>query len=177
MCFVWIWEQTAIISLYSINWLVFTTERERVYCAVRKRHLYIIQDNLNPHISVIAQAVTRRSPTAEAHVGSQSMWYFCWTKKHFVILSCDYFLFPPVSIIPPTLPCQYHSTHSPLSVSFHQCSTLIFIYMFLLPEGKLGEVWKISKKQRFCGHSKAMDRKLLSCSLYMARRRSPGCFE
>ena len=22
MCFVWIWEQTAIISLYSINWLV-----------------------------------------------------------------------------------------------------------------------------------------------------------
>ena len=21
MCFVWIWEQTAIISLYSINWL------------------------------------------------------------------------------------------------------------------------------------------------------------
>ena len=23
MCFVWIWEQTAIISPYSINWLVF----------------------------------------------------------------------------------------------------------------------------------------------------------
>ena len=26
MCFVWIWEQTAIISLYSINWLGFVTE-------------------------------------------------------------------------------------------------------------------------------------------------------
>ena len=26
MCFVWIWEQTAIISLYSINWPVFITE-------------------------------------------------------------------------------------------------------------------------------------------------------
>ena len=26
MCFVWIWEQTAIISLYSINWLVCITE-------------------------------------------------------------------------------------------------------------------------------------------------------
>jgi len=26
MCFVWIWEQTAIISLYSTNWLVFITE-------------------------------------------------------------------------------------------------------------------------------------------------------
>jgi len=24
MCFVWVWEQTAIISLHSINWLVFT---------------------------------------------------------------------------------------------------------------------------------------------------------
>jgi hypothetical protein len=35
MCFVWISEQTAIISLYSINWLVFITETECVYCAVR----------------------------------------------------------------------------------------------------------------------------------------------
>ena len=35
MCFVWIWEQTAIISLYSINWLVFITETECVYWAVR----------------------------------------------------------------------------------------------------------------------------------------------
>ena len=35
MCFVWIWEQTAIISLYSINWLVCITETQSVYCAVR----------------------------------------------------------------------------------------------------------------------------------------------
>ena len=35
MCFVWISEQTAIISLYSINWLVFITQTECVYCAVR----------------------------------------------------------------------------------------------------------------------------------------------
>jgi len=34
MCSVWISEQTAIISLYSINWLVFITETE-CYCAVR----------------------------------------------------------------------------------------------------------------------------------------------
>ena len=38
--FVWIWEQTAIISLYSINWLVFITETECVYCAVRTGSLY-----------------------------------------------------------------------------------------------------------------------------------------
>ena len=43
MCFVWIWEQTAIISLYSINWLVCITETESVYCAVRTGSLYIIQ--------------------------------------------------------------------------------------------------------------------------------------
>jgi hypothetical protein len=34
-CFVWISEQTAIISLYNINWLVFITETESVYCTVR----------------------------------------------------------------------------------------------------------------------------------------------
>ena len=33
--FVWIWEQTAIISLYSIDWLVFITETGCVYSAVR----------------------------------------------------------------------------------------------------------------------------------------------
>ena len=27
MCFVWIWEQTAILSLYNINWLVFIREK------------------------------------------------------------------------------------------------------------------------------------------------------
>jgi len=30
MCFVWIWEQTAIIFLYRINWLVFIIETESV---------------------------------------------------------------------------------------------------------------------------------------------------
>ena len=35
MCFVWISEQTAIISLYNIIWLVFITDTQCVYCAVR----------------------------------------------------------------------------------------------------------------------------------------------
>jgi hypothetical protein len=47
MCFVWISEQTAIISLYSINWLVCINETECVYCAVRTGCLYIIQVNLS----------------------------------------------------------------------------------------------------------------------------------
>ena len=43
MYFVWIWEQTEIISLYSINWLVCITETECVYCAVRTGYLNVIQ--------------------------------------------------------------------------------------------------------------------------------------
>jgi hypothetical protein len=42
VCFVWFWEQIAIISLYSINWLVFITETEFVYCEVRTGSLYWI---------------------------------------------------------------------------------------------------------------------------------------
>ena len=43
LCFVWIWEQTAIISLYSINWLVFITKKECVYRAVRTGYLTVIR--------------------------------------------------------------------------------------------------------------------------------------
>ena len=43
ICFAWIAEQTAIISLYSIKWLVFITETECVYCAARAESLSIIQ--------------------------------------------------------------------------------------------------------------------------------------
>jgi hypothetical protein len=46
MCFVWISEQTAIISLYSTNWLVFITETECVYCAVRAESLSITEVNI-----------------------------------------------------------------------------------------------------------------------------------
>jgi hypothetical protein len=35
LCYVWVWEQTTIISLYSIKWLVFINETESVYCAVQ----------------------------------------------------------------------------------------------------------------------------------------------
>ena len=47
MCFVWISEQTAIISLYSINWLVCINETVCVYCAVRTECLNTIQVNQN----------------------------------------------------------------------------------------------------------------------------------
>jgi hypothetical protein len=49
MCFVWIWEQTAIISLYNSNWLVFTAQTECVYCAVRTGHLTFSNSTFCPH--------------------------------------------------------------------------------------------------------------------------------
>jgi len=42
LCFVWISEQTAIISLYNINWLVFITEMESVYCEVGTGYLNVV---------------------------------------------------------------------------------------------------------------------------------------
>jgi hypothetical protein len=42
LCLVWISEQTAIFSLYSIKLLVFTTQTECVYWAVRTESLTII---------------------------------------------------------------------------------------------------------------------------------------
>ena len=42
MCFVWISQHTAIISLYSINLMVSVTETNCVYCAVRSNYLNII---------------------------------------------------------------------------------------------------------------------------------------
>ena len=42
MCFVWISEQTAIISLYNTDWLVCITETECVYCAVRTGYLCFV---------------------------------------------------------------------------------------------------------------------------------------
>jgi hypothetical protein len=44
MSFVWISEQTAIISLYNVNWLVCITETESVYCAGRTESSTIIQE-------------------------------------------------------------------------------------------------------------------------------------
>jgi hypothetical protein len=44
MRFDWISEQTDIISLY-INWMVFVTQAESVYCVVRTDYVSKIQVN------------------------------------------------------------------------------------------------------------------------------------
>ena len=60
MCFVWISEQTAIISLYNIKRLVFITETECVYCAVRTEHLNVIQVSLSLNGLRVVDQTTRR---------------------------------------------------------------------------------------------------------------------
>ena len=40
VCFVWISEQTANFALHNIKRLVFKTEVESVYCAVRTESVY-----------------------------------------------------------------------------------------------------------------------------------------
>ena len=65
MCFVWISEQTTIISLYNINWLVFITE-DCVYCAVRTESLNIIQVNLGSHYAKMKITVKKKHPATHS---------------------------------------------------------------------------------------------------------------
>ena len=61
MCFVWIWEQTVIISLYNINWLVCITETECVYCAVRTGYLNKIQVDCHFYVGACSRIYFRVS--------------------------------------------------------------------------------------------------------------------
>ena len=45
--FLYVWKQTAVISLYNINWLVFVTQTGCVYCAVRAESSNIIRGNIS----------------------------------------------------------------------------------------------------------------------------------
>jgi len=67
---VWISEQTAIISLYSIYCLVFITETENVYCAVRAEtinfNLYSVKSTRQSTVHLQNLAVywlVKNSPT------------------------------------------------------------------------------------------------------------------
>jgi hypothetical protein len=64
MCFVQVSEQTAVIFLYSMNWLVIITERECVYCAVQTGSLNVIQDNLNilPRLRQLVAVLSPQRP-------------------------------------------------------------------------------------------------------------------
>ena len=87
MCFVWISEQTAIISLYIINWLVFVTEMECVYCAVQTKHLTSTNSTFCPH-SVFMCFVWISEPTAIIFLYSIN-WLVFITEMERFFFSCS----------------------------------------------------------------------------------------
>ena len=108
MRLVWISEQTAIISLYSINWLVFITETESVYCAVRAECKYSYSISAYSKLCAMAQSVWRRPLTLYARVRSQtSPCEICGGQSGTVTGSS-------VSIIPQMLH-TYHHIHTALT--------------------------------------------------------------
>jgi hypothetical protein len=139
--FVWIWEQTAIISLYSIKWLVFITETVSVYCEVRTEYLYITSRLLD--ILRSCHGSSGQSPASHSKVlGSiteQSNWDLWWKSGTGTGVFSNYIRFS-------------------LSVTLRQSSTLIFSYALFLPEGQTGEAWNHSKNQCYFVNRGALDR-------------------
>jgi hypothetical protein len=104
MCFVWIWEQTAIISQYSTNWLVFITDGE---CLLRGTD-WILQYNSDKLCFLAARAlnwtVSRRSLFAEARARCQvSPCEIYGGQSGTVTVLLRAIPFLPVNIIPPIL--------------------------------------------------------------------------
>jgi hypothetical protein len=147
MCFVWIWEQTAIISLYNINWLVFITEARRVFCAVRT-DLF----KYNSGYVLSSQAVTWFKQSFKIPSPRRPRFDLRSVHVRFVVdkvtwdrFLCQYFDFPP-------------------SLSFHQCSTLTFICMLLLPKGQTAEAWEPSQSNAL---SDVEELWLQECSVFL----------
>ena len=115
MCFVRNWQQTAITSLYKISWVVFITEMESIYCAVRTEYLTIIHVTLRLQgRRAMSHTVSSLPVTAETGVWSYvgpceicGGWFAYGTG-----------LFPSSSVFP----CQHYSTSAPYLSSSTRCT-------------------------------------------------------
>ena len=81
LCFVWISEQTAIVSLYNINWLVFVTETESVYCAVRTEHLNVVRFSLNRQMVTVRSLVDKYQRLHYRACLIALLMHLCWTRN------------------------------------------------------------------------------------------------
>jgi hypothetical protein len=126
----------------------------------------------------VAQAVSRRPLTAEVRVRSQ--FGPCGTYCGQGGVGTDFLpvlQFSPVSIVPPLLHTHSSIYHPhcimffsqyfsfPPSVSFHHCSILIFLYIFLPARQSTQEP---SKKQGYFVNRGAWNRKYLRFSFFLA---------
>jgi len=99
----------------------------------------------------MAQVVSRRPLTTEARLQSQV------SPLRFVVgtMALGQVLLPALQF--------------PLSASFQQQCSLVFVCMLLLPEGQTGESWKPSTKQCAFVNLRAADRKVfLLCLIFTA---------
>jgi len=97
--FMWISEQTEFIGMYSINWLVFITKTECIYCLVQSEILCVREVVLVLH-SYRAEANIRSHICPCEICGGQS-----GAGKYFS---------PSTSVFP----CLYHSTSAPYWPSY-----------------------------------------------------------
>ena len=88
MCFVWIWEETAIISVHSINWLVCVTETVftvryglRLYVKFRLVLFYKAVSVLSPPLHTIS-AEPAQLPRQNALRNEQANVYKILPNKH-----------------------------------------------------------------------------------------------
>jgi hypothetical protein len=120
---------TAIISLFSINWLVFTTQTARSCCVARNEHSNKTQENLYwKAVSWLRLFIAGHSPQRPGFDPTPINERFAVAR---LVLEMVFI---------------YRHFSSLLLVSFHQRSTLIFIYTLPLPEGLMGEAWKNFQK-------------------------------
>ena len=146
MYFVRTSEQTAIISLYNINWLVCITETERVYCAVRTEVLTTIPVNC---LRQLVAGLSARRPGYD----SSSLRVIGLFVAHKVALRQS----------------LTQNFRFPLSVSFHQSSIHIFTYMLNLSE-QMSQTWEPSKKQCPSGNRGTLNRKLCTSAFFRSLR-------
>ena len=133
LCSVEFPQQSEVLSLHRIDWLASIRKKSCVHCAERTGFLNIIQVKFSPIGYAMVQEVWRRSLNSEAVFETMS----------------DYtrFVVAKVALGQVFLRIIRYI----LSISFHVCSILIIIYIFLLAERKTGEPLETSEKHRYFG--------------------------
>ena len=141
MCFVWIAEQTAIISLYNINWLVFVTETECVYCAVRTGSKIFLSLSFPLPLYIISLSL-HLSPWFSHHVGpvqSQVIPHGIFSGE--IGTGSD---FSPNHYV---FPSQHHISGVPISYSLTCCSNKR--ENWAKPRNFPGKQWSFRNLQNF----------------------------